>query len=52
MKSARTYPFTELLDLYLVLKELSRVPHLVIQPVKSDLFNNDCKGYSAKTNMV
>ena len=42
MKSARTYPFTKFRGLYLMSKEPSRVPHLAIQPVKSDLLNSDC----------
>ena len=52
MKLARTCPFTEFYGLYLMLKEPSQVPHLAIRPVKSDLFNNDCRGYSVRTNIV
>ena len=43
---------TELCGLYRMSKEPNRVPHLAIQPVKSDLFNNDCKGYSVRANTV
>ena len=52
MKSARTCLFTELHGLYLMLKEPNQVPHLAIWFVKSDLFNNDCRGYSVRTNTV
>ena len=48
-KSARTWTFTELLGLYHISKEPNRVPHLAIMPVKLDLFNKDCKGYSVRT---
>ena len=51
-KSARTCPFIELRGLYRMSKEPNRVPHLAIRPVKSDLFNNDSKGYLIKTNTV
>ena len=52
MKSARTCPFTELRGLYLMSKEPSQVTHLAIRPVKSDLFNNNYKGDSVRTNIV
>ena len=52
MKSARTCPFTELRGLYLMSKEPSRVPHLAIWPVKSDLLNSDYRGYSVRMNTV
>ena len=52
MKSARTWPFIAFRGLYRMSKEPSRVLHLAILPVKSDLFNNDCNGYSVMTNTV
>ena len=36
------------LGLYLISNDPNRVPHLAIQPVKLDLFN-DYKGYSIRT---
>ena len=51
-KLARTWPFTAFRGLYRMSKDPSHVPHLAILPVKSDLFNNDCNGYSVKTNTV
>ena len=51
-KSARTWPFTAFRSLYCMSKEPSCVPHLAILSVKSDLFNNNCNGYSVKTNTV
>jgi len=51
-KSANTCPFIELLGLYLISKDSSWVPHLAIQPVKSNIFNSDCKGYLVNTYMV
>ena len=52
MKSARTWPLIAFCGLYRMLKDPSCVSHLAILPVKSDLFNNDCNGYSIKTNTV
>ena len=45
-KSARTWPLTKLLGLYFISNDSCLIPHLAILPVKSDLFNKDCNGYS------